>query len=52
MPKSLIYMHSRRLKLQLRETGLPQPCLDILVLETNLLCADPRRRIHVHTADR
>ncbi len=46
----LIHLHSRRLQLELRQTCLPQPGLDILLVEANLLCANPCRRVHVHAA--
>ena len=39
------------LQLQLRQTSLSQPCLDILLLETHLLRADPRRRVHINTVN-
>ena len=46
--KSLLHTQSRSLKLQLRQTRLPQPYLDILALNPHLLCANPRRCIHIN----
>lgn len=43
----LVHMHSRRLKLQLSQTALPQLCFEIILLKANLLGTDPCRRVHV-----